>query len=277
MNVVLLYNYICIYIYIQISILSHLCYLCFTPLLFDFISIIETSVIFEYKYIIIYNNIKLDYNMTKFWEIGKKSVCILRNYVAHAKELNNPLPKKPIYFIKPTTAYLQENSGPILLPKGSDVHHEVELGVVIGETCTNVDENDAMKYVDGYALTIDMTARDIQTEARNNSMPWTEAKCFDTFMPISTFIPKSQINDPHDINLWLKVDDELRQDDSTNLMIFSIPTLISEITKCMTLEKGDVIATGTPQGVGPVVDGQTIRAGIKGVIEMKFDVKDRGY
>ena len=93
MNVVLLYNYICIYIYIQISILSHLCYLCFTPLLFDFISIIETSVIFEYKYIIIYNNIKLDYSMTKFWEIGKKSVCILRNYVAHAKELNNPLPK----------------------------------------------------------------------------------------------------------------------------------------------------------------------------------------
>ena len=81
--------------------------------------------------------------MTKFWEIGKKSVCILRNYVAHAKELNNPLPKKPIYFIKPTTAYLQENSGPILLPKGSDVHHEVELGVVIGETCTNVDENDS--------------------------------------------------------------------------------------------------------------------------------------
>ena len=157
------------------------------------------------------------------------------------------------------------------------MHHEVELGVVIGETCTNVDENDAMKYVDGYALTIDMTARDIQTEAKNNSMPWTEAKCFDTFMPISTFIPKSQINDPHDINLWLKVDDELRQDDSTNLMIFSIPTLISEITKCMTLEKGDVIATGTPQGVGPVVDGQTIRAGIKGVIEMKFDVKDRGY
>ena len=75
----------------------------------------------------------------------------------------------------------------------------------------------------------------------------------------------------------VKVDDELRQDDSTNLMIFSIPTLISEITKCMTLEKGDVIATGTPQGVGPVVDGQTIRAGIKGVIEMKFDVKDRGY
>ena len=130
-----------VYIYIQISILSHLCYLCFTPLIFDFISIIETSVIFEYKYIIIYNNIKLDYNMTKFWEIGKKSVCILRNYVAHAKELNNPLPKKPIYFIKPTTAYLQENSGPILLPKGSDVHHEVELGVVIGETCTNVDEN----------------------------------------------------------------------------------------------------------------------------------------
>ena len=108
-------------------------------------------------------------------------------------------------------------------------------------------------------------------------MPWSEAKGFDTFMPISTFIPKSQIKDPHDIELWLKVDGELRQKDSTNLMIFSIPNLISEVTKCMTLEKGDVIATGTPKGVGAVLDGQTIRAGITGLMEMKFSVKDRGY
>ncbi len=213
----------------------------------------------------------------KFWEIGKKSICILRNYVAHAKELNNPVPQKPIYFIKPTTSYLQEGDGPILLPKGSDVHHEVELGVVIGENCKNVSEDNAMKYIAGYALTIDMTARDIQTEARQNGMPWSEAKGFDTFMPISTFIPKSQIKDPHDIELWLKVDGELRQKDSTNLMIFSIPNLISEVTKCMTLEKGDVIATGTPKGVGAVLDGQTIRAGITGLMEMKFSVKDRGY
>ena len=168
----------------------------------------------------------------KFWEIGKKSICILRKLCCTCKkELNNPVPQKPIHFIKPTTSYLQEGDGPILLPKGSDVHHEVELGVVIGENCKNVSEDNAMKYIAGYALTIDMTARDIQTEARQNGMPWSEAKGSDTFMPISTFIPKSQIKDPHDIELWLKVDGELRQKDSTNLMIFSIPNLISEVTK----------------------------------------------
>jgi len=115
----------------------------------------------------------------------------------------------------------------------------------------------------GYALAIDMTARNIQNEAKKKGLPWDIAKGFDTFLPISNVIPKSAIPDPHNIELYLKVNDEVRQQDSTELLLFTIPRLLSDISKVMTLEKGDIVLTGTPKGVGPVVPGDVMRAGIR--------------
>lgn len=133
----------------------------------------------------------------------------------------------------------------------------------------------------GYALGIDMTARNAQDEAKKKGLPWSIAKGFDTFLPISDYISKSLIPDPHDVELYLNVNDEVRQSDSTGLMLFKIPRQLSEISRIMTLEKGDVVLTGTPKGVGEVKAGDVMRAGIrvggKELVEgkMRVDVEDR--
>ncbi len=108
-----------------------------------------------------------------------------------------------------------------------------------------------------------MTARNVQDEAKKKGLPWTIAKGFDTFLPISSFIPKSQIPDPHDVNLFLGVNGEMRQDDSTALMLFKIPRQLADISSVMTLEQGDVVLTGTPKGVGQIVEGDVVSAGVK--------------
>nr|XP_016484018.1 PREDICTED: acylpyruvase FAHD1, mitochondrial-like [Nicotiana tabacum] len=120
-----------------------------------------------------------------------------------------------------------------------------------------------------------MTAREIQATAKSAGLPWTVAKGQDTFTPISSVLPKSMVPNPHDIELWLKVDGEIRQKGSTSDMIFKIPFLISHISSIMTLLQGDVILTGTPKGVGPVKVGQKIDAGITGLLDVHFDVGRR--
>ena len=115
----------------------------------------------------------------------------------------------------------------------------------------------------GYALSIDMTARNIQNEAKKKGLPWDIAKGFDTFLPVSNIIPKSAIPDPHSIELYFTVNGAVKQQDSTELMLFQIPRLLSDISKVMTLERGDIVITGTPKGVGPVVPGDVLRAGIR--------------
>ena len=115
----------------------------------------------------------------------------------------------------------------------------------------------------GYALSIDMTARNAQNEAKKKGLPWDISKGFDTFLPVSQIIKKSAIPDPHNVELYLTVNNEHRQADNTELMLFRIPRILSDISKVMTLEKGDIVITGTPKGVGPVVPGDVMRAGIK--------------
>ncbi|POM68307.1 Fumarylacetoacetate (FAA) hydrolase, partial [Phytophthora palmivora] len=140
------------------------------------------------------------------------------------------------------------NGGSVLLPPG--------IGeVVIGKCGKDITESASMDHVAGYALAIDMTARDVQAKAKKAGLPWTHAKGLDTFTPISDFIPKSAVSSPHDLNLWLKVDDELRQNGNTSDMVHSIPFLISYVSRIMTLEEGDLLITGTPEGVGPVPAG----------------------
>lgn len=214
--------------------------------------------------------------MAKLIEIGTKIIAVGRNYAAHAKELGNAVPKEPVLFLKPTSSYLA-NGGTIEIPPPSlSLHHEVELAVVIGKKARDVPQSKAMDYVGGYALALDMTARDLQSVAKAAGLPWTLAKGQDTFTPISSMLPTSAVSDPENLELWLKVDGETRQKGSTKDMIFKIPFLISHISTFMTLFEGDVILTGTPEGVGPVKAGQKITCGITGLLDdVHFNVEER--
>ncbi|KAL9043125.1 MAG: hypothetical protein Q9214_003593 [Letrouitia sp. 1 TL-2023] len=197
---------------------------------------------------------------------ARKVVCIGRNYADHIKELNSARPKRPFFFLKPPSSILPPASGPVLRPRGVNLHHEVELALVIGEELRDLDARDeerAMDAIDGYVLSIDMTARNVQDDAKDKGLPWSIAKGFDTFLPISNYISKSRIRDPHNVELWLSVNDRIRQNASTQLMLFSIPRQLADISQSMTLEKGDLVLTGTPSGVGSVGEGDVMKAGLR--------------
>ncbi|OQE37175.1 hypothetical protein PENCOP_c010G03182 [Penicillium coprophilum] len=215
----------------------------------------------------------------------RKIMCIGRNYADHITELNNTAPKQPFFFLKPPSSILLPGSGPVLRPKGVSLHYEVELGLVIGKTVRDLDPNDEKAALDaiqsefnmqsgsewayrivqpsGYILAIDMTARNVQDEAKKKGLPWSIAKGFDTFLPISQEIAKSRIPNPHDAFLRLSVANNERQADSTSLMLYRIPQQLAQISRVMTLEKGDIVLTGTPKGVGQVKAGDVMRASIE--------------
>ncbi|KAK4698132.1 acylpyruvate hydrolase, partial [Phenoliferia sp. Uapishka_3] len=189
-------------------------------------------------------------------------IAIGRNYAAHIAELNNTTPTEPFYFLKPTTCYVV-NDGPVECPRGVELHHETELGVVIGKEGRDIKREDAMSFVAGYCLSIDYTARNMQLAAKKKGLPWAAAKGFDTFCPVSGFIPKEDVSDPHDLMLWYKVNGEQRQRGTTGLMLWRIEDLISFVSGIVTLEEGDLILTGTPEGVSQVVPGDKIEAGLE--------------
>ncbi|KAG2182383.1 hypothetical protein INT43_007313 [Umbelopsis isabellina] len=220
-----------------------------------------------------------------FFNTGRKIVAIGRNFSEHAKELGNAVPTTPFFFLKPTSSFLA-NGGSIEVPQGCDVHHEIELAAIIGREARDVPASKAMDYVDGYALAIDMTARDLQAKAKAKGLPWSAAKGFDTFTPIRQaifidFIPKSAISDPQNVDLWLKVNDTIKQSGNTKDMIFETSALIAYVSTIMKLEAGDVLLTGTPSGVGPIRPGDIVTAGLKpfgaekDLINLKFDVIER--
>lgn len=161
------------------------------------------------------------------------------------------------------------------LPYNSkELHHEVELGVVIGKRCKAVKVDEVMDSVAGYVVALDMTDRAKQTELKNKGLPWSVAKGFDTSCPVGEFKPKEDLTkDIGSLNLWLKVNGEERQNGNTKDMLFSVPKLISYISGIFTLEEGDLILTGTPSGVGPVKSGDVITAGIEGLPDIKFIVQ----
>ncbi|PVU86738.1 hypothetical protein BB559_006417 [Furculomyces boomerangus] len=209
---------------------------------------------------------------------GKKIIAIGENFLDHIKELNSVVPTEPMFFLKPTSSYI-ESPATILIPKNYLIHHEVELGVVIGKPGRDIKASDALDHVDGYALALDLTARDLQFKVRKMGYPWSMCKGFDHFTPVGKFIPKSSIPDPQNVQLWIKVSNQMRQNESTGLMVFKIPQLIEYISNVMTLEEGDLIITGTPKGVGPIDKGDTVVAGLdyegKELSRISFDVDYR--
>lgn len=188
-------------------------------------------------------------------------------------ELGNAIPEKPLLFLKAPSSYVTEGNS-IRIPTGcNSLHHEIELGVVIGSKCSRETPDQIMKHVAGYCLALDMTARDFQDEAKKKGQPWTLAKSFDTSCPVSSFIPKEKIADPHNVELFCSVNEVTKQKGSTKDMIFKIPDLLSYISTYFTLETGDIVLTGTPAGVGPVKAGDVIQGGITNVIAFSFPVE----
>lgn len=194
-----------------------------------------------------------------------KIVCLGRNYAEHIKELGNDTPDQPVIFIKPATSIIADGETMIIPSYSKDCHHEAELAVLIGKKGKNIAEAEAMTYVAGYGIAIDMTLRDVQADLKKKGLPWEVAKAFDTSCPLSPFVAAATIADPHQLAIRLWVNDELRQDATTALMMRRIPQMICEISAIFTLEEGDVILTGTPAGVGPVKAGDRMRAEIEAV------------
>lgn len=186
--------------------------------------------------------------------------CIGRNYAEHAYELDNEPPEQPIVFLKPTSSIIYDGDSIQIPPQSNNVHHEVELVVAIGKEGKSISKDNALDHIAGYAVGIDVTARDIQQQAKEQSHPWAVAKGFDTFAPLSSFVTWHQIPEPQDISLKISVNGIVRQSDSTKLMIFSVSELISYLSSIFTLKPGDLIYTGTPKGVSPLNSGDHIKA-----------------
>ena len=211
---------------------------------------------------------RIDRNLS----IGKL-VCLARTYKKHAQEMKSDIPKEPLLFLKPASSVIF-NGDIIKIPKMSKcIHHEVELGIVIGKKCKNVLKKDAMDYVLGYLVALDITARDLQSELKKKGWPWGIAKGFDTFAPISDVVLKEDVSNPQNLDILLKVNKEIRQSSNTSYMIFSIEKIIEFISKIMTLEAGDLIMTGTPEGVGEIVAGDVLEAELGDICSLKVSVE----
>lgn len=200
-----------------------------------------------------------------------KILCIGRNYAAHARELDNEIPESPVVFLKPPSSLVGSGGAVVLPAHSSDVHHEVELVVEIGRRCKNVPERDAFAAVRAYGVGLDMTARDLQSAAKERGLPWTIAKGFDTFSPIGSLVPADGI-DPSSIEIRLRINGEIRQRGRTSLMLFPVPRLIAYCSTIFTLEEGDLLYTGTPDGVGPVREGDELVASATGLPDLRVSV-----
>jgi 2-keto-4-pentenoate hydratase/2-oxohepta-3-ene-1,7-dioic acid hydratase in catechol pathway len=228
------------------------------------------------------------HRLEKRYLIGKEAVLkapVLRppkiialglNYVLHAKEGNFAVPKEPIIFAKAGSSVIGPDEA-IRLPRGMGrMDHEVELAVVIGRKATEVKKKDAYSYVVGYTILNDVTARDLQTNDLKVQHPWFRSKSFDTFTPLGPWIVTTdEIKPPVHLHLECRVNGKIRQQANTRDLVFDIPTIIEFITNYITLEPGDIISTGTPEGIGPIRHGDVVSCRVAKIGELRNPVQNR--
>jgi 2-keto-4-pentenoate hydratase/2-oxohepta-3-ene-1,7-dioic acid hydratase in catechol pathway len=195
-----------------------------------------------------------------------KIVCVGRNYAAHARELGNDVPERPLLFLKPPSSLIGDGEVIELPPDSLRVEHEAEIGVVIGRRCRHVAEADALRHVAGYLPLNDVTARDLQ----KLDVQFTRGKSFDTFCPVGVVVPR---HDWHDLEIICRVNGTVRQHGHASDMVFGVPSLIAAISRIMTLEPGDIIATGTPEGVGPLLPEDIVEVEVPGVGSIRNPVR----
>ncbi len=202
-----------------------------------------------------------------------KIIAIGRNYVDHAKELNNPLPEKPVFFLKPETAIIRNNK-PFFLPNFSnEIHYEVELVIRICRLGKNIAEKFAPRYFDQIGIGIDFTARDLQNKCKEKGLPWEIAKAFDGSAPLGEFVEKTEFQDINNIQFSLLKNGEMVQNGNSSQMIFSFNKIIAYVSQFVTLKIGDLIFTGTPAGVGKVEIGDRLIASIENRVLLDFSIK----
>lgn len=203
-----------------------------------------------------------------------KIICVGRNYAAHAKELNNAVEEEPVIFLKPETALIAPKQ-PFFLPDFSeDVHFETEMVVRINKVGKHISEKFAHRYYDEISLGIDFTARDLQQKLKSKGLPWELSKGFDGSAPVGSFKPLSNFSGGiQDIRFELKVNGETRQSGHTAYMVFTVDRIISFVSQFYTLKIGDLIFTGTPEGVGRVSAGDVLEASLEGETLLKIKIK----
>jgi len=201
--------------------------------------------------------------------IPSKIIGLGWNYKAHNKELE-AASDKPVIFYKPPSSVIGPDDKIILPKKSKQVEHEIEMGIVIGKKAKNVNARDALNHIAGYTIILDITARDLQWEARKKGDPWDICKGFDTFTPIGPgIVPKEFVPDPGNLSLELQVNGKTRQKSNTSDMIMKPAEVVSYVSEYMTLQPGDVIASGTPEGVGPIKDGDVVDSEIEKIGKMR--------
>ena len=204
----------------------------------------------------------------------RKIICLGLNYTEHAKEGNVPVPEEPIYFQKATTSVIAHNQ-PVIYPLGlGRIDHEVELAAVIGKRAKNVKSSFASDYIAGYTILNDVTARELQKKDLDNRHPWFRSKSMDTFCPIGPrLVTADEITPTEPLAIQLRVNGEIRQSSSTSNLVFNIPALLEAISKLITLEAGDILATGTPAGISPIYPGDVMEAEIEKVGVLRNPVR----
>ncbi len=202
-----------------------------------------------------------------------KIICIGRNYTKHIEELQNEKPKEPVIFLKPDSAILAKNQPFFIPPFSNDIHYEVEVLVKINKVGKYIDEKFAHKYYDEIGLGIDFTARDLQNQLKEKGLPWEKAKAFDGSAVIGEFFPKEKLGDLLDLNFILQKNEEIVQNGNSKLMLWKIDELIAYVSQFFTLKKGDIIFTGTPEGVGKVQENDVLIGTVSGIKAFEVKIK----
>jgi len=201
-----------------------------------------------------------------------KIVCVGRNYDEHIAEMSAERTSDPILFLKPSTAILNEGNNITLPIFSNEVHHEIELALLIGKEAKSIQSNEWTNYVAGAGIALDLTLRDHQSIAKKNGLPWCVSKGFDGACPIGSFFPLDTLSNLGELRIELFVNGELRQSGNTNQMIFPPGNLLEYITSIFTLETGDIVLTGTPSGVGPLQSGDRLQGVIENIGEINFNI-----
>ncbi len=205
------------------------------------------------------------------YNVGK-IICLGRNYLDHIRELGNKVPDRAVIFCKPSSSLLPDG-GTIVIPEYSDeCHHELELALLVGRQGKNIAAEEALSYLDGYAVALDLTLRDLQDELKGKGLPWEIAKGFDTSCPLSDFVAAEKVKHPNNIQLTLKVNGTMRQQGSTAQMMRSVEEIVAEVSNFYTLEPGDIILTGTPAGVARIESGDQLEGAIEQVGTLRVTV-----
>lgn len=203
----------------------------------------------------------------------RRIFCVGRNYAAHAREMGrDPDREPPFFFLKPADTVVDDGATIPYPPQTTNFHHEIELVVAIGKDGRDIAVERALDHVFGYAVGIDLTRRDLQLAAREQGRPWDWGRGFDLSAPIAPIQPVAQLGHPASGRLWIAVDGQVKQDSDIAKLIWSVPEIIAFASRSMELKAGDLIMTGTPEGVGPVERGQVMTGGIDGIGEIRIAV-----